>query len=329
MFKLTSPYSPKTDQVKAIKDLVSGFKKQKSQVLLGATGTGKTFTIANVINQLQTKALIIVHNKTLAAQLYGEFKELFPGNHVEYYVSYFDFYQPEAYKPQTNTYIEKTAQSNQEIEMLRLSTLRSLSMHKDVIVIASVAAIYASTSPDDFDKYRLIIKVGDKLNRKQFLYNLVRLQYKRNDVENVAGTFRIKGDVIQIFPGYTEEYSIRISLFGEEIEKISKIETLTNKVIKNYEIFDFVPANEYISDVNRHDEAIKRIKAELKERIKYFKDRNDLLEAQRIEERTNHDIEMLTELGYVNGIENYSRHLELRNAGETPYTIFDFLKNDD
>jgi excinuclease ABC subunit B len=329
MFKLVSPYTPKTDQVNAIKELVKNFNTKKSQVLLGATGTGKTFTIANVIEKVQKKTLIMVHNKTLAAQLYGEFKELFPNNHVEYYVSYFDFYQPEAYKPQTNTYIEKTAQSNQEIEMLRLSTLRSLSTHDDVIVIASVAAIFASTSPKDFEEYRIIIKVGDKINRKQFLYNLVRLQYKRNDFENVAGSFRAKGDVIQIFPGYTDEYSIRISLFGENVEKIDKVDSLTNKVIKTYQIFDFVPANEYISNTSRIDESIKRIKAELKERSEYFAKRNELLEKQRIEERTNHDIEMLLELGYVNGIENYSRHLELRNAGDTPYTIFDFFKDND
>jgi excinuclease ABC subunit B len=329
MLKLVSKYKPKADQINAIKELTNGLKKQKHQVLLGATGTGKTFTIANVIANSQKKTLIMVHNKTLAAQLYGEFKELFPNNNVEYYVSYFDFYQPEAYIPRTDTFIEKTAQSNQEIEMLRLSTIKSLASSEETIVIASVAAIYASVSPEDFNEYRLIIKVGDKINRKQFLYDLIRLQYKRNDVSTLMGTFRIKGDVITIYPGYTDEFCIRISMFDDTIEKIDTINILNNKLIKSHQITEIVPANEYIANTKRFGESIKRIKDELVARVKYYKNNNLLLEAQRIEQRTNHDIEMLQELGYTNGIENYSRHLELREANSTPYTIFDYFKNND
>jgi excinuclease ABC subunit B len=329
MFKLVSKYKPKADQIKAIKDLTKGLKEQKHQVLLGATGTGKTFTIANVIANSQKKTLIMVHNKTLAAQLFGEFKELFPNNNVEYYVSYFDFYQPEAYIPRTDTFIEKTAQSNQEIEMLRLSTIKSLASSEDTIVIASVAAIYASVSPEDFNEYRIIIKAGDKINRKQFLYDLIRLQYKRNDVSTLMGTFRIKGDVITIYPGYTDAFCIRISIYDDMIEKIDTINILDDKLIKSHQIIEIVPANEYIANTKRFGESIKRIKEELASRVKYYKDNNLLLEAQRIEQRTNHDIEMLQELGYTNGIENYSRHLELREANSTPYTIFDYFKNND
>jgi excinuclease ABC subunit B len=329
MLKLVSKYKPKADQIKAIKDLTKGLKEQKHQVLLGATGTGKTFTIANVIANSQKKTLIMVHNKTLAAQLFGEFKELFPNNNVEYYVSYFDFYQPEAYIPRTDTFIEKTAQSNQEIEMLRLSTIKSLASSEDTIVIASVAAIYASVSPEDFNEYRIIIKVGDKINRKQFLYDLIRLQYKRNDVSTLMGTFRIKGDVITIYPGYTDAFCIRISIYDDMIEKIDAINILDDKLIKSHQIMEIVPANEYIANTKRFGESIKRIKEELASRVKYYKGNNLLLEAQRIEQRTNHDIEMLQELGYTNGIENYSRHLELREANSTPYTIFDYFKNND
>jgi excinuclease ABC subunit B len=330
MFKIHTKYTPKGDQVNAIKELVDGLKKKtKSQVLLGATGTGKTFTIANVIEKTQKKTLVLVHNKTLAAQLYSEFKELFPNNRVEYFVSYFDFYQPEAYIPRTDTYIDKTAKSNQEIEMLRLSTINSLASSDDVIVVASVASIYASVSPEDFNEYRLILKQGEKLNRQQFLHNLVRLQYVRNDVENLPGNFRAKGDVIEVFPGYTDLFSYRISLFGDEIESIEELDILTRSVRKKHKIIEIVPANEYIANRDRFDESIKRIRKELDERVKYFKKENMLLEAQRIEQRTNHDIEMLTEMGYTSGIENYSRHLELRNKGDTPYTIFDYFKNDD
>ncbi|GMO15346.1 MAG: excinuclease ABC subunit UvrB [Mycoplasmoidaceae bacterium] len=329
MFKLVSKYKPKADQINAIKELSSGIKNKKHQVLLGATGTGKTFTIANVIEQTQKKTLIMVHNKTLAAQLYGEFKELFPNNNVEYFVSYFDFYQPEAYIPRTDSFIEKTAQSNQEIEMLRLSAINSLASNENTIIVASVAAIYGSSSPEDFNEYRIMLKVKEKFNRKQFLYNLIRLQYKRNDVEFAKGTFRIKGDTIFIVPGYTDQYAIRISTFDDAIEKIDMVDSLNSKVLKSLQLIQIVPANEYIANKDRLDESIKRIRKELDERIKYFKSNNQLLEAQRIEQRTNHDLEMLVELGYTNGIENYSRHLELRESGSTPYTIFDYFKNDD
>jgi excinuclease ABC subunit B len=233
MFNLVSKYQPKGDQPNAIKKLVDGIKKgDKNQVLLGATGTGKTFTIANVIQQTQKKTMVMVHNKTLAVQLYSEFKELFPNNKVEYFVSYFDFYQPEAYIPRTDTYIDKTAQTNKEIEMLRLSTINSLATSNDVIVIASVAAIYASVSPEDFNEYRIIIKKGQKLNQKHFLYELVRLQYKRNDIQNEPGSFRVKGDVVEIFPGYTDLYSIRLSFFGDEVESIQILDPFSKKVMK-------------------------------------------------------------------------------------------------
>ncbi len=328
--KLTTDMHLVADQITAVDQLVKNIKQGvKSQVLLGATGTGKTFTIANVIERLQAKTLIIVHNKTLAAQLYGEFKELFKNNHVEYYVSYFDFYQPEAYIPKNDLYIEKSAQRNKDIEMMRLSTINSLSTAKKVIVIASVAAIYASVAPEDYDEFKIFISKGQKINYRQFQYNLVRLQYTRNDIDLSSGTFRIKGDVIEIAPGITDQYIVRISLFGDEIESIAWVDTLTGDVLKKFDQYVISPANEYIMNQSRLDESLKRINDELIERIKYFKLKNMLLEAQRIEQRTKSDLESMKELGYCNGIENYSRHLELREEGETPYTIFDFYKNND
>jgi len=329
-FELTTSLSPKGDQQKAIDELVANFNRGiNSQVLLGATGTGKTFTIANVINKIQKNTLIIVHNKTLAAQLYSEFKELFKNNRVEYFVSYFDFYQPEAYIPRSDTYIEKSAQQNQEIEMLRLSTINSLASHEPTIVIASVAAIYASVAPSDFDLYRIFVKKGEQVNLRQFQYDLIRLQYQRNNIDLTPGTFRLKGDVLEIALGTTDAYHIRISFFGNEIEDIAKIDALTGEVIEKYDSYVIVPANEYIMNRDRLDESISRIKNEMIERVKEFKLNNRLLEAQRLEERTLHDIESLQELGYCNGIENYSRHLELREKGQTPYTLFDYFKNDD
>lgn len=329
-FVLTTQMHPIADQITAINELVKNIKNGvKSQVLLGATGTGKTFTIANVINKLQTKTLIIVHNKTLAAQLYGEFKDLFKENNVEYYVSYFDFYQPEAYIPMSDLYIEKNAQRNQDIEMMRLSTINSLATSKKVIVVASVAAIYASVSPDDYDLFQIVISVGQKINYRQFQYELVKLQYTRNDIDLPCGTFRIKGDVIEIAPGISDEYIVRISLFGEVIESIAWIDALTGSVIKKFDHYVISPANEYIMNDSRLDESLRRISDELIERIKFFKSQNKLLEAQRIDQRTRNDLESMKELGYCNGIENYSRHLELRSAGQTPYTIFDFFKDED
>ena len=327
---LTTNMKPIADQVSAINQLVSNVKQGvKSQVLLGATGTGKTFTIANVIERLQSKTLVIVHNKTLAAQLYGEFKELFKNNRVEYFISYFDFYQPEAYKPAMDLYIEKNAQRNEDIEMMRLSTINSLATANKVIVIASVAAIYASVSPYDYDEFKLLIKKGEKINYKQFQYELVKLQYERNQIDLKPGTFRINGDVIEIAPGISDAYIVRISLFGDEIESIHLVDALTGSVLQKHDYYVISPANEYIMNNSRFEEAIKRITNELDKRIEYFKKNGKLLEAQRIEQRTKADIESLKELGFCPGIENYSRHLELRAEGETPYTIFDYYRNDD
>ena len=255
VLKLTTDMTPVADQITAIDTLVKNIKKGvKSQVLLGATGTGKTFTIANVVAKLQAKTLIIVHNKTLAAQLYGEFKELFKDNNVEYFISYFDYYRPEAYMPATDSYIEKETVSNKDIEMMRLSTINSLSVAKKVIVIASVAAIYASVSPDDFDAFRIYISKGQKLNRKQFLFDLVKLQYTRNEVELQPGTFRIKGEVIQIAPGTSDQYFIRIKLFDDVIESIAWVDSLTGDVIKKFDDYVIYPANEYIMNASRIDE---------------------------------------------------------------------------
>ncbi len=328
-FKLTTDKTPKGDQPNAIKQLTNNIKKGiKSQVLLGATGTGKTFTIANVIKNTQKNTLVIVHNKTLAAQLYSEFKELFKDNKVEYFVSYFDFYQPEAYIPRTDTYIEKSAQQNQEIEMLRLSTINSLATEKRVIVVASVASIYASVAPEDFNVFRIILTKDQQMNMKQFTYDLVRLQYHRNNIDLSPGTFRKKGDVIEIAPGYADNYYLRISFFGDQIEDIAKIDVLTGTVIEKLKICVIAPANEYIMNHDRMEESVKRIKDELVETEKKFRLENKLLEAQRIHERTLRDVESIQELGYCPGIENYSRHLELRKEGQTPYTLFDYFKND-
>ena len=328
-FKLTTDKTPKGDQPNAIKQLTNNIKKGiKSQVLLGATGTGKTFTIANVIKNTQKNTLVIVHNKTLAAQLYSEFKELFKDNKVEYFVSYFDFYQPEAYIPRTDTYIEKSAQQNKEIEMLRLSTINSLATEKRVIVVASVASIYASVAPEDFNVFRIILTKDQQMNMKQFTYDLVRLQYHRNNIDLSPGTFRKKGDVIEIAPGYADNYYLRISFFGDQIEDIAKIDVLTGTVIEKLKICVIAPANEYIMNHDRMEESVKRIKDELVETEKKFRLENKLLEAQRIHERTLRDVESIQELGYCPGIENYSRHLELRKEGQTPYTLFDYFKND-
>ncbi len=327
-FKLTTDKTPKGDQPNAIKQLTNNIKKGiKSQVLLGATGTGKTFTIANVIKNTQKNTLVIVHNKTLAAQLYSEFKELFKDNKVEYFVSYFDFYQPEAYIPRTDTYIEKSAQQNQEIEMLRLSTINSLATEKRVIVVASVASIYASVAPEDFNVFRIILTKNQQMNMKHFTYDLVRLQYHRNNIDLSPGTFRKKGDVIEIAPGYADNYYLRISFFGDQIEDIAKIDVLTGTVIEKLKICVIAPANEYIMNHDRMEESVKRIKEELVETEKKFRLENKLLEAQRIHERTLRDVESIQELGCCPGIENYSRHLELRKEGQTPYTLFDYFKN--
>lgn len=328
-FELVTKYKPSGDQIKAIPELYNNFEKGlKKQVLLGATGTGKTFTFANVINKLQKKTLVLVHNKTLAAQIYMELKEFFPNNKVEYFVSYFDYYQPEAYIPHSDTYVEKSSQANAEIEMLRLSTITSLVCEDDVIVVASVASIYPSVSKQDFELYMNNIKVGQNIGIKELRKSLVQLNYERNDIELSPGKFRTKGDIMDIVPGYSNDYYIRVSFFGDEIESIDKIDILSNKKLESLKMFNLTTANEYIVNRENLDSALEKINCDLNERIKFFIKSNKLLEAQRIEQRTKYDMEAIVEFGYCNGIENYARYLENREPGTTPYTIFDYFKND-
>lgn len=325
-FDIQSKYEPKADQIKAIDELVTNYQNGiKHQVLLGATGTGKTFTFANVIQRLQKKTLVIVHNKTLAAQIYLELKELFPNNKVEYFVSYFDYYQPEAYLPKTDVYIEKSSQINSEIEMLRLSTLTSLYNHEDVIVVASVAAIYASVSPKSFGKYVFPISVGQQISPKNFRQNLINLNYKRNEISLGPKFFRAKGDVIDVAPGYTDKFIIRVSFFGDEIESIAKLDAFSLAKIEDLKFFNITIADEYIADKDTVEISLQRIEDELSERVAYFNKENKLLEAQRIHQRTMYDIEAIREFGFCSGIENYAAHLELRPPHSTPFTIFDFF----
>ncbi|MCF0217641.1 MAG: excinuclease ABC subunit UvrB [Malacoplasma sp.] len=329
-FFLKSKFSPSGDQPQAIEKIVDGFlnKKYKSQLLVGATGTGKTFTMSNIIQALNCKTLVLAHNKTLAAQLFSEFKEMFPENRVEYFVSAFDFYQPEAFLPKTNTYIEKEAQSNNDIEMLNLSTLNSLVERNDVIVVASVAAIYATSPPNDFFKNRVSYKKNQMIKMKQVQYELVNLNYQRNDIDVVHGKFSVKGDVLEIGPGYCDEFNFRISFFGDVIEDIAKIDPLTKKVIEKLDMIVLPGADLYLTNKDTLSESLNRIQKELEITHKDFLKQNKLIEAQRILERTTHDIESFKEFGYCSGIENYSRHLELRAQGQTPYTLFDYFDND-
>lgn len=329
MFKLVAPYQPTGDQPEAIKKLVSAIKSNiKNQVLLGATGTGKTFTMANVITQVQKPTLVMVHNKTLAMQLYGELKTFFPENRVEYFVSYFDFYQPEAYLPKTDIYIDKNSKINQEIEMLRLSTLNALSTRKDVIVVASVAAIYGAQDPKQYKESFFELKKDIKINRQDLLYRLVMLGYQRNDTELVPGCFSAKGDIIKIAPSWTDQYFLRISLFGDEIEEIAKVDNLNGNVLERYPFLTIFPAQDYISTKERINYAVDEITKELETTLAWMRKNNLLLEAQRLEQRTNNDLENLREFGICNGIENYSRFLEKRKPGEAPYTLFDFFLED-
>ena len=328
-FNLVTKYKPSGDQPEAIAKITMGFKSgMKSQVLVGATGTGKTYTMANILKNIGKKTLVLAHNKTLAAQLYSEFKEMFPHNRVEYFVSSFDFYQPEAFIPKTNTYIEKNSQTNSDIEMLNLSTLNSLTSRDDVIVVASVASIYASSPPQDFIQNKIVFNKGQKINIKNLQYGLVNLNYQRNDTDITFGKFSIKGDVIEIAPGYTDEFNYRISFFGDEIEDIAIIDPLTKRVSSRVNEVILPAADLYLANKNTLEESLRRIKEELEETHKNFLKKNKLIEAQRIMERTTHDIESFKEFGYCSGIENYSRHLELREEGQTPYTIFDYFGKD-
>ncbi|HPX31969.1 MAG TPA: excinuclease ABC subunit UvrB [Erysipelotrichaceae bacterium] len=328
-FKLVSNYTPKGDQPKAIEQLVLGLKENKKyQVLLGATGTGKTFTVANVIAQINKPTLVFVHNKTLAGQLYSELKELFPHNHVEYFVSNFDYYQPEAYLPKTDTYIEKNSMINEELDMLRLAAYNAVLEHRDTIIVASVACIYAASDPNQYKDLFFTIKVNQKITRKELLMMLVDRQYNRNDFEQKRGTFRVRGDVIDVSLGHTDNYFLRIELFDDEIDRISEIDTITNKTLENYTVYNIFPATGYAKNKEDILKACENIEIELKDRLEYFEKEKKLLEKQRLQQRCAYDLEALREFGVCPGIENYSRHLEFRAPGSKPWTLFDYFDED-
>lgn len=317
------------DQTKAIDYLVSHVKKGvKEQILRGATGTGKTFTIANVIEQTQKKTLILAHNKTLAGQLYAEFKELFPENRVEYFISYYDYYQPEAYVPSRDLYIEKDAKTNDEIDEMRHSATASLLERDDVIVVASVSCIYGIGDPEDYRNSVLTLRVDDQIARDQILRKLIDMLFVRNDYEFSRGSFRVKGDVIEILPTYSNSVGIRVELFDDEIERIREFDVLTGEVLNEYKVLSIFPATQFVTNKDKIEEGIRRIEKELEEQVQFFLSQQKHLEAERIKQRTNYDIEMLKEIGSCSGVENYSRHLSLRDAGETPSTLMDFFGDD-
>ncbi len=328
MFKLHADYRPTGDQPQAIEKLVASLRAgHRHQTLLGVTGSGKTFTMANVIAQLDRPALIISHNKTLAAQLYSEFKNFFPENAVEYFVSYYDYYQPEAYVPSSDTYIEKDSSINEEIERLRIATTSSLVSRRDVIVVASVSCIYGLGSPEDFSAMRIQIRRGDSFGRQRFLERLVENLYERNDYELKRGAFRARGDVVDVMPAYLE-HGLRVEFFGDEIEALTEFEPVSGKILRKIDQFDLYPATQYVTTRGRLEGAIAGIKAELEERVKFFESNQQYLEAQRIRMRTNYDLEMLQEMGFCNGIENYSLHLTGRKPGDRPFCLIDFFPKD-
>jgi len=327
-FKLVSKYQPTGDQPQAIKELAGGLESgSKYQTLLGVTGSGKTFTMANVIARLNRPTLIISHNKTLAAQLYGEFKQFFPENAVEYFISYFDYYQPEAYVPQSDTYIEKDSSVNEEIDRLRLKATASLLSRRDVIIVASVSCIYGIGSPEDFGELTVLVKKGEVLNRYDLFGKLIDIQYSRNDVNPTRGTFRVRGDIIEIYPAY-EKYAVRIDTFGDEVEQIQHFDFLTGEILDEVDQILIFPASQFVTKKTKLERAIETIKIELSETLAEFRKENKLLEAQRLEQRTEFDLEMMQEIGYCSGIENYSRHLTGRKAGETPHTLLHFFPDD-
>lgn len=328
-FELVSNYKPEGDQPAAIKQLVQGIKDgKKHQTLLGATGTGKTFTVSNVIQEVNKPTLIIAHNKTLAGQLYSEFKEFFPNNAVEYFVSYYDYYQPEAYVPQTDTFIEKDASINDEIDKLRHSATASLFERKDVIIIASVSCIYGLGSPEEYRDLVVSLRTGMDIERNQLLRKLVDVQYERNDIDFKRGTFRVRGDVVEIFPASRDEQCIRVEFFGDEIDRIREVDALTGEIRGDREHVSIFPASHFVTREEKMRVAIGNIEKELEERLKELHENGKLLEAQRLEQRTRYDLEMMREMGFCSGIENYSRHLTLRPAGSTPYTLLDFFPKD-
>ena len=329
MFKLVSKYKPSGDQPEAIDSLVDGINSgKKHQVLLGATGTGKTFTIANVINKVNKPTLVLAHNKTLAGQLYSEFKELFPENRVEYFVSYYDYYQPEAYVPSTDTYIEKDSSINDEIDELRHSATSGLLSRSDVIVVASVSCIYGIGEVEDYKNKMLTVTVGDNISRDEILRRLVDMLYERNEMDLKRGTFRSKGDIIEIIPSYERKNGLMIEFFGDEVDRISEFDTVTGHVLKNKKSISIFPASHFVTNDDKLKISIERIKKELDERCKYFHENGKLIEEQRIRERCNYDMEMLEETGFCRGIENYSRHIALREEGETPTCLIDFFPDD-
>ena len=328
-FEVVSKYKPSGDQPEAIKELVTGIKNgDKAQILLGATGTGKTFTMANVIAQVGKPTLVMAHNKTLAGQLYSELKEFFPNNAVEYFVSYYDYYQPESYMPASDTYIEKDASRNDEIDRLRHSATNSLLERDDVIVVASVSAIYGLGDPEEYQAKMVSIRQGQELERDELLRKLVNIQFERNDIEFARGKFRVRGDVVEIFPAEREDFAYRIEFFGDEVDRIREMNPLTGEIIAELPHVVIFPATHFVTNDNRLDTAIASIEEELAERLQELEAENKLLEAQRLKQRTNYDIEMMKEMGYTSGIENYSRHMDGRKAGEPPHTLLDFFPDD-
>ncbi|WP_026073358.1 excinuclease ABC subunit UvrB [Robertmurraya massiliosenegalensis] len=328
-FELVSKYSPQGDQPEAIRKLVEGIKEgKKHQTLLGATGTGKTFTISNVIKEINKPTLVIAHNKTLAGQLYSEFKDFFPDNAVEYFVSYYDYFQPEAYVPSTDTFIEKDSSINDEIDKLRHSATSSLFERKDVIIIASVSCIYGLGSPEEYREMVLSLRTGMEIERNQLLRRLVDIQYERNDINFQRGTFRVRGDVVEIFPASKDEHCLRVEFFGDEIDRIREVDALTGEIMGEREHVAIFPASHFVTREEKMRVAIENIEKELEERLKDLRDNNRLLEAQRLEQRTRYDLEMMREMGFCSGIENYSRHLTLRPSGSTPYTLLDYFPED-
>ena len=327
MFELVSKYKPSGDQPEAIKSLVEGIKNnEKHQVLLGATGTGKTFTIANVIKEINKPTLVLAHNKTLAGQLYGELKELFPNNHVEYFVSYYDYYQPEAYVAKTDTYIEKDAAINDEIDELRHSATSSLLYYNDVIVVASVSCIYGIGEIEEYRNKTITLEKNQIIDRNEIIEKLIDMLYERNDMDFKRGTFRVKGDIIEVIPINQHDKGLRIELFGDDVERLSEFDTLTGAIIQDKKTITIFPASHFVTSEEKLKIAIENIKEELNQQLDKFKKENKLLEYQRLEERTNYDLEMLSETGFCRGVENYSRHLALRKEGETPTTLIDFFE---
>jgi excinuclease ABC subunit B len=328
-FELVSAYDPQGDQPQAIKKLVEGIKSgEKYQTLLGATGTGKTFTISNVVKEVNKPTLVIAHNKTLAGQLYSEFKEFFPNNRVEYFVSYYDYYQPEAYIPQSDTFIEKDASINDEIDKLRHSATSSLFERKDVIIVASVSCIYGLGSPEEYGDLVVSLRTGMERERNDILRQLVDVQYERNDINFTRGTFRVRGDVVEIFPASRDEHCLRVEFFGDEIDRITEVDALTGEILGEREHVAIFPASHFVTREEKLKRAIVNIEKELEETLKTLHEQGKLLEAQRLEQRTRYDIEMMHEMGYCSGIENYSRHLTFREAGATPYTLLDYFPED-